>query len=278
MGYEIAGVFVRHRVPLDALPPGDDTLPARRGRRHGPRRRRDPRRVPRVGRDIDRTRRTGHRRPLARPHPAARPTTTPGARSWSAKDGRITGFASFTRETEPGPLDVAFGLDCRALFAVDTHGAARALAYFRGYRGLGTWLQWVGPPNDPIALGSLDAFVERPYRYDWMLRLLDVPAALEQRGYPAIDVEATFAVDDPTYPDNAGPWRLIGLRWAATVGGVRGPRPAADPDRRRSPRCSPDTSAPTTPSGSGYLDADDPAVEALAAMFAGPDPWCPFFF
>ena len=28
----------------------------------------------------------------------------------------------------------------------------------------------------------------------------------------------------------------------------------------------------------GYLDGDDPAVEALGAMLSGPDPWCPFFF
>ena len=28
----------------------------------------------------------------------------------------------------------------------------------------------------------------------------------------------------------------------------------------------------------GYLDGDDPAVEALDAILSGPDPWCPFFF
>ncbi|MGZ8579115.1 MAG: sterol carrier protein domain-containing protein, partial [Actinomycetota bacterium] len=28
----------------------------------------------------------------------------------------------------------------------------------------------------------------------------------------------------------------------------------------------------------GYLDADDPAVETFGDVFAGPDPWCPFFF
>ena len=28
----------------------------------------------------------------------------------------------------------------------------------------------------------------------------------------------------------------------------------------------------------GYLDGDDPAVEALGAILSGPDPWCPFFF
>jgi hypothetical protein len=28
----------------------------------------------------------------------------------------------------------------------------------------------------------------------------------------------------------------------------------------------------------GVLRADDPSVPALAALFAGPDPWNPFFF
>jgi hypothetical protein len=36
--------------------------------------------------------------------------------------------------------------------------------------------------------------------------------------------------------------------------------------------------APRDAARIGFMDADDPAVVALAAMFAGPDPWCPFFF
>ena len=35
-----------------------------------------------------------------------------------------------------------------------------------------------------------------------MLRILDVPAAFEGRGFPDIDAEATFAVDDPRYAEN----------------------------------------------------------------------------
>ncbi len=206
MGYEIAGVFIRHRVPLDALPPGDDTLPGVE--------------LADMARDVGEIRAafhewvatsTGPVEPVTDAHwidRVAPPSDDDTGRTVVVReDDRITGVASFTRETEPGH-DVVFGIDCRTLFAV-TPTAQRALwSYFRGYRGLGTWLQWVGPPNDPIALGSIDAFIERPYRYDWMLRLLDVPAALEARGYPAIDAEATFAVDDAMYPDNAGAWHV----------------------------------------------------------------------
>jgi predicted acetyltransferase len=119
--------------------------------------------------------------------------------------------------------------------------------------------------------------VEVARRYRWMLRILDVPAAFEGRGYPAIDAEATFAVDDPRYPENAGPWRVTVSAGEAKVG------PAERHERRPLPigilsslytgylRAADAVAL-------GFLDADDPAVEALAAMFSGPDPWCPFFF
>jgi predicted acetyltransferase len=276
MGYEIAGVFIRHRVPLEALPPGDDTLPTVE--------------LAEMARDVGGIRAafhewvatsTGTVEPVTDGHwidRVAPPSDDDAGRMVVVREGgRITGVAAFTRKTEPGLLDVAFGIDCRTLFAV-TPTAQRALwAYFRGHRGLGAWLQWVGPPNDPIALGSLDAFVERPFRYDWMLRLLDVPAALEARGYPATDEVAAFALDDPMYPDNAGAWRLTISGGRASVERVEGH------DRR------PLTIGTLSSMFSGYLrahdavrlgylDADDPAVDALAAIFDGPDPWSPFFF
>ena len=276
MGYEIAGVFIRHRVPLEALPPGDDTLPTVE--------------VADMARDVGGIRAafhewvatsTGTVEPVTDGHwidRVAPPSDDDAGRMVVVReDGRITGVAAFTRKTEPGLLDVAFGIDCRTLFAV-TPTAQRALwSYFRGYRGLGTWLQWVGPPNDPIALSSLDAFVERPYRYDWMLRLLDVTAAFEARGYPATDEVAAFALDDPMYPDNAGAWRVTVSGGRASVERVEGH------DQR------PLTIGVLSSMFSGYLrahdavrlgylDADDPAVDALAAIFDGPDPWSPFFF
>ena len=276
MGYEVAGVFIRHRVPLDALPPGDDGLPVVELA--------DP------DRDVPGMH-AAFRAWVSTSNGPVEPVTDDlwGSRLLPASDddtgrtvvvregGRITGVAAFTRTTEPGLLDIAFGIDCRVLVAV-TPSAQRALwAYFRGYRGLGTWLQWVGPPNDPIALGSLDAFVERPYRYDWMLRLLDVPAALAARGYPAIDAEATFAVDDPMYPDNAGGWRLTVSGGAASVERVDGHDRRALPIGVVSSMFSGYLRAHDA-ARLGHLDADDPAVDALAAAFDGPDPWTPFFF
>ena len=163
------------------------------------------------------------------------------------------------------------------LFAVTPAAWGSLWSYFRGYRGLGTWLQWVGPPADPIAVASLDAFVERPFRYDWMLRILDVPAALEARGYPSIDAEATFVVDDAMYPENEGAWRLA-------VSGGRASVARVDSHDRRALSIGVLSSMfsgylrPHDAVRLGYLDADDPAVDAFAAILDGPDPWTPFFF
>ena len=159
--------------------------------------------------------------------------------------------------------------DARALDAM--------IAYARGHRGVGRWLQWVGPPNDPLTLLVGVQAVEVHQRYRWMLRLLDVPAAFAGRGYPAIDAEATFAVEDPRYPANAGPWTLEVRGGAASV------RPAAVHDRRPVPITALSSLftgylRPRDAVRLGFLDEDDPTVDGFGAMLAGPDPWCPFFF
>ena len=194
------------------------------------------------------------------------------------RDGSIEGFAAFRyTAAEGGHLDIDFGLECLAL-ATTTDRATRALlAYFRSFRGVGLWVQWCGPPEDPISLLVPEQTIETPFRFRWMLRLLDVRTALAGRGYPAVDAEAVIAVEDPQFPENAGPWRLV----------VRGGEPNVEPA----------TGADVKPlsigilsslfSGFlrvpdavrlGYLDRSDPAVPALQQLLAGADPWCPFFF
>ncbi len=64
-------------------------------------------------------------------------------------------------------------------------------------------------PHDPVHWLTREPDVERARREPWMLRLVDAPAAIAERGYPAA-AEITAALDlaDPGCPDNAGPWTL----------------------------------------------------------------------
>ena len=185
--------------------------------------------------------------------------------------GRITGVASFTRKADAsGHLDIGFGLEHLVFVTEDARALDAMIAYARGHRGVGRWLQWVGPPNDPLTLLVGVQAVEVHQRYRWMLRLLDVPAAFAGRGYPAIDAEATFAVEDPRYPANAGPWTLEVRGGSASVRPAAGPRPAPDPDHRCCPRCSPATCDRPTPSGSASSTPTIPRWMPSVRSSSGP--------
>lgn len=81
-------------------------------------------------------------------------------------------------------------------------------------------------PNDPLRWLTREAVVQPARERRWMLRLVDVPAALAGRGYPAgVDVEVTLAVADPQRPANSGTWRLAVANAVGRVEPVTG-RPA----------------------------------------------------
>jgi predicted acetyltransferase len=276
MGFEIAGSNTDHRVPIDGLP-ADPSAPAVE--------------LADADRDLAEIREAyrawvkdaaGPVEPIEDRHWRNRILTRPTDATYRAvvvrEDGRVRGFAAFSRVGEKGMLDVSFGVSCELMFAT-TPGALRGLMhYFRGFRGLGQWLGWPGPQTDPLALSLPETFVHTESRHDWMMRLLDVPAALEARGYPPVDADAVITVDDERWPDNAGPWRIEVRGGVAKVT----PAPAAG-----APRPIPVGTMSSLFSGwlrvpdavrLGVLDADDASLDGLAAMFNGPDPWCPIFF
>jgi predicted acetyltransferase len=64
-------------------------------------------------------------------------------------------------------------------------------------------------PDDPVPWLIREADVKVRLVYDWMLRVVDAPAAIGARGFPA-GVSASVQLDlaDPVLPANAGRWRL----------------------------------------------------------------------
>jgi hypothetical protein len=134
-------------------------------------------------------------------------------------------------------------------------------------------------PNEPLALLlSESRSVERSSEFPWMTRLLDVPARWRPAGYPEVDGSCVIAVDDPLFPENAGPFRI-----EANGGKVR-----RHADRRRCParrsrsgcsaRCSPGTSRLATWYG---LDGDLATTRRCrCSRRCSPDrrPWSPDFF
>lgn len=277
IGYEVAGSYVEHRLAIDAIPefPREDLLEVE---------------VVDLERDLEGIKgcyhawargSTGAIEPTDDAWWTRRVFDWPFDQSFRAVvvrgEGGVEGFASAVREATPGPLDIAFGLACNTFVATTPAALRSLLAYFRGHQGVARWMEWVGPPSDPVSLLVDEQTVELHSRYLWMLRVLDVRAAFEQRGYPAEDGACTIAVHDPLFRANAGPWRI-----EASDGEVSVEQTTDRPER-------------TIPIGAlsamfsgylrprdaarlGYLDPADPAVEVLARLLAGPEPWCPFFF
>jgi predicted acetyltransferase len=122
-------------------------------------------------------------------------------------------------------------------------------------------------PHDPLLWLVRDRGDERMMRSSWMLRIVDAPAAIAARGFPAgVAANVPMVVHDPLRPGNAGPWRLI-----VADGRGRLERAAESADAVRMTErglAALYAGVPVATLGrSGLLDGGDPA--ALGAVFAG---------
>jgi predicted acetyltransferase len=280
LGYELAGTFTEHQVPLDDLPrvgggsgsldvveydPAHDLEDVRAcyrrsiGEANGPIDSDSPawwpQRILGFG-----TKEQNHRAVVAR-----------------GPDG-IEAYASFVLEKAPGDLDVSFLIECRHFVFSTTRGLASMLGYFRGFRGLGQALQFTGPPADPLALLVEEQRVKPEWIFRWMLRLLDVPGALTGRGYPQVDGQAVIAVEDEMFPDNRGQWMIRADGGAVTVtpaGAGASPRPI---DIGTLSSMYSGYLSAFDAVRLGLLDGEDPAVPFLARLFSGSAPWMHDFF
>lgn len=91
-------------------------------------------------------------------------------------------------------------------------------------------------PADPLwwLLREQDANIAE--RESWMLRLLDAPAAIAARGFPATDISVPLHVTDDLRPANSGRWDLTVRSGTGTLsagrtdhGAVSGPTSAGPP-------------------------------------------------
>ena len=112
------------------------------------------------------------------------------------------------------------------------------------------------------------------------MRVVDVPGALEARGYPAVEGEAILRIDDPLFPANNGPWKVRAQDGKVAV-------TSAEPHRGVAFKPLPIGlfsalyTGLATPSDLillGALEADDPRAGLLSDLFGGPVPWKPDIF
>lgn len=202
-----------------------------------------------------------------------------------AAEGGLAGYASYFLEGSAAGR--GFRVTCKHLVALTPSALRTLLGYFRRFENAAQEIAWLGAPSTaPLGLAlASTGFAIVPTLSRWMGRVLDVPRALEARGYPrAVSGSVAIGVEDPLFPANNGPWAV------EVAGGRAQVTPAT-----RGMATGGTTFAGPVPIGLfsalftglatpgdlvllGALSKGDPQLGLLSDLFAGPVPWMPDFF
>jgi len=193
------------------------------------------------------------------------------------RDGDLEGYVLLTQQPPPG-----FGKHNVILsdFAATSAQGVRALSTFlAGYTTMGDKVVYFGGPTHPL-------FTLLPHQWGtirvfepWMLRVTNVAAALEHRGYdPGVRARITLDVHDETIPMNTGTWgvEVEDGRARVTKGATAGE--SLRTDARGLAAIYSGYLTPQDAALSGMCEASPAALAAARSVFAGPSPWMSDFF
>ncbi|MEO1007577.1 MAG: GNAT family N-acetyltransferase [Planctomycetota bacterium] len=138
-------------------------------------------------------------------------------------DGGIEAYAAYRveRRGDLGPqtgTSAGMLMVCTDVGYASARGLQRLLGFLRGFASVVGEIELHDFPGSPFIMALLDRRYWIELRDMWMLRLVDVPGALAERGYPAgLDATIRFRVSDDLLPQNDGG---IALRIRDGVGEV----------------------------------------------------------
>ena len=137
-----------------------------------------------------------------------------GPRGMTAK-----GFGFFRGETlegytylvkEPGQGFQDNTVEASDLVLTSADAVSTFLGLLAGHRAFFTTARWPSPPCSPLLMK-----MKEPWSYrvsldeHWLLRIVHLPNALTQRGYPTeTEQELHLYLEDPWFPENSGAWLL----------------------------------------------------------------------
>lgn len=265
MGYEQAGISVEYRFPISSLPSRERRLTVRLA---------TPEDEPEMHRlYTERARQTNGNLDrhavmwgwILREHP-------PVSAYIAERDGVAEGYVVYgqrRRPTDPGKV-----VKVRDLVAVTPDAGSQLLSFLGGHRRVADHMVWTSTSSDPLFLQVTEQDYTVTYYQQWLLRMIDVPAALEARGYPTgASGEVHLAVRDDILPANDGPLVLSVADGRAKV------RPGGDGavaiDVRGLSALYSGYQSPAALRTVGYLEGPDESLALLTTLFAGPAPWMP---
>lgn len=183
------------------------------------------------------------------------------------------GYVLFTQIRDKGRW--TYDLRVRDLVATTPGSARRIWTFFADHRSFAGDVIFPGGVSDPmlLVLGEQDWKAEDAW--GWMTRIVDVPTALQARGYLASG-EVHLDVRDVVCPWNSSRWVLEVSDGRGTV--RKGGRGKVSTDIRGLAALYTGYLTAHELVATGLLDASHRDLSAATALFSGPPPWLPDFF
>ncbi len=264
VGYEQAGTFMRYQQPLHGLPHNDRSLLVRQATAtdHEAIRAIYTERARRTAGNLDRSTDMWN---------ATLGTHTAGVHTFVVTRGdEPEGYISLRQQydrDEQGKTIVV-----KDMVALTADAERRLLSFLASHRTTASSMVWAGPPASTLICHLPNPTCTVVAYNQWMLRIVDIPSALEARGYPsAIEGELHLDIQDTTCSWNAGRWILT---VSAGRGDVRkGGHGAVRLDiRGLAPLYSGYLSAEELLSA-GYIEGKKEDLALSSLIFSGPSPW-----
>jgi predicted acetyltransferase len=271
VGYEQAGARFEHRARLALLPPGSRELPLR------------------TLSLADLPAAQALYTELARARPG---WLNRGPYSWHRvqdlrgqkatgyaveEHGRLAGY-TFVIQTRRPDTPLGYNLLLTDLVACSPAAALRLLSFLGDHASLAEYASWSGGAQEPLLLlWREQSAVSTQLHMHWMLRVVDVAAALSGRGWPrGLTATLHLEVEDPLLPENAGRHVL------ELSGGEGRVRPGGEGHLRCDARSLASLYSgyrtATDMARLGLLQGAPAALEVADALFAGPAPSMPDMF
>ncbi len=199
-------------------------------------------------------------------------------RFFAMRNGQPEGYIIYTQAGRQDPISIVD-------VVVHTPAAGRRfLRLLAEYRSMVEMAVWVGGSLDPLVqllaenltAGSKQRVGIRS-SYDWMLRIVDVAAALSARGYPqGLTAQFQLAITDSILPANTGHYILTLQDGQAVV--AQGGNGAIQIGIRELAALYTGFYTPYELRAIGQIHGSDADLALLGAAFSGPRPWMPDIF
>jgi predicted acetyltransferase len=187
--------------------------------------------------------------------------------------GQVGGYVFLGRVRPPGE-DFLFELVLTDLIARSARGWQRLLTFLADHGSMALEVKWFGGLDDPLVHLFREQAVSTRVLFHWMIRLLDVPAALAGRGFPrGLSAALHLEVEDPLFAENAGRWVVEVKGGEARV--ERGGEGHLRCDVRALATLYSGHRSASTLATLGVLQGTPEALELADALFAGHPPSMP---